>query len=211
MHRKLTCWKEPGKWKNSFPNSHIFSVKLKTGVSDKECTDEVGMMSAWNRRWRQERERRLWLRLCRDPEELAGKRAQEQSWDRSWNGRASSGSVIKEPACSVGDLDPIPGSGRCPGEGNGNPLHYSCLENFKDRGDWWATIHGVTRSQTQLSDEHFLWGLGVHQSKVTRARGNYTWFQESNWGTNDLSKLSWTEGVKPRWAGPGQAKMATWR
>ena len=50
-------------------------MKLKTGVSDKECTDEVGMMSAWNRRGRQERERRLWPRLCRDPEELAGKRA----------------------------------------------------------------------------------------------------------------------------------------
>ena len=42
----------------------------------------------------------------------------------------------------------IPGSGRSPGEGNGNPLQYSCLENPMDRGAWWATVHGITKSRT---------------------------------------------------------------
>ena len=46
----------------------------------------------------------------------------------------------KESACSVGDRGSIPGSGRSPEEGNGKPLHYSCLENFLDRGAWWATV-----------------------------------------------------------------------
>ena len=54
----------------------------------------------------------------------------------------------KEAACSVGDLDSIPGLGRSPGEGNGYPLQYSCLENLMDRGAWPATIHWVTESDT---------------------------------------------------------------
>ena len=53
---------------------------------------------------------------------------------------------------NAGDLGLIPGSGRVPGEGNGNPLQYSCLENPMDRGAWWATVHGVTESWTRLSD-----------------------------------------------------------
>ena len=51
----------------------------------------------------------------------------------------------KESACQAGELGSIPGSGRCPGEGNGNPLQYSCLENPMDRGAWWATVHGVSK------------------------------------------------------------------
>ena len=66
--------------------------------------------------------------------------------------RPTCGSDSKEPACSVGDPSSIPGSGRSPGEGNGNPLQYSCLENSVDRGAWWATVHGVAKSQTRLSD-----------------------------------------------------------
>ena len=62
------------------------------------------------------------------------------------------GSVGKESSCSAGDWGSIPGSGRSPGEGNGNPLHYSCLENSMDSGAWWATVHGITKSQTQLGD-----------------------------------------------------------
>ena len=54
-------------------------------------------------------------------------------------------SVGKESACNAGDLGWIPGLGRSPGEGNGNPLQYSCLENPMDRGAWWATAHGVAR------------------------------------------------------------------
>ena len=52
----------------------------------------------------------------------------------------------KESACSAGDPDSIPGSGRSPEEENGNPFQYSCLENPMDRGAWWAIVHGVTKS-----------------------------------------------------------------
>ena len=52
------------------------------------------------------------------------------------------GSLGKESACNVGDMDSIPGSGRSPGEGNGNPLQYSYLKNSMNRGDWWATVYG---------------------------------------------------------------------
>ena len=55
------------------------------------------------------------------------------------------GSEVKASACNEGDLGSIPGSGRSPGEGNGNPLQYSCLENPMDGGAWWATVHGVTK------------------------------------------------------------------
>ena len=62
------------------------------------------------------------------------------------------GSDSKESACKVGDPGLIPGSGRSPGEGNGNPLQYPCLENLMDRGAWWAAVHGVAKSQARLSD-----------------------------------------------------------
>ena len=61
-------------------------------------------------------------------------------------------SVNKESACNVGDPGSIPGSGRSSGDGNGNRLQYSCLENPMDRGVWQATVHGILSSQTQLSD-----------------------------------------------------------
>ena len=63
-----------------------------------------------------------------------------------------SGSDGEESACNAGDLDSIPGSERSPGEGNSNPLQYSCLENPMDRGAWWATVHGVAKSGTRLSN-----------------------------------------------------------
>ena len=56
------------------------------------------------------------------------------------------GSDGEESACSAGDPGSILGSGRPPGEGNGNPLQYSCLGNPMDRGAWWATVHGVSKS-----------------------------------------------------------------
>ena len=58
----------------------------------------------------------------------------------------------KESACNAGDLGSIPVSGRSPGEGNGNQLQYSCLENPMDRGAWWAIVHVVAKSSTRLSD-----------------------------------------------------------
>ena len=63
--------------------------------------------------------------------------------------------MVKNLPVSTGDardVGLIPGLGRYPGEGNGNPLQYSCLENSMDRGAWQATVHGVAKSQTRLSD-----------------------------------------------------------
>ena len=56
-------------------------------------------------------------------------------------------SGVKNPPASTGDSSLIPGSGRSPGDGNGNALQYSCLENLMERGAWWATVHGVPKSQ----------------------------------------------------------------
>ena len=63
------------------------------------------------------------------------------------------GSMVKNSPTSARDVGSIPGSGRSPGGGNGNPLPYSCLENSMDRGAWRATVYGVTKSQTQLSNK----------------------------------------------------------
>ena len=54
--------------------------------------------------------------------------------------------MVKKLPANARDPGSIPGSGRSPGKGNGNPLQYSCLENFMDRGAWWVTVHGVTES-----------------------------------------------------------------
>ena len=73
------------------------------------------------------------------------------------------GAEVKASACNVGDLGSTPGSGRFPGEGNGNPLQYSCLENPMDRGAWWATVHG-SQSRTRLSDftfTFFSWNINT--------------------------------------------------
>ena len=65
------------------------------------------------------------------------------------------GSEVKASARNAGDMGLIPGWGRSPGEGIGNPLQYSCLENPMDGGAWRATVHGVAKSWTQLSDFTF--------------------------------------------------------
>ena len=65
----------------------------------------------------------------------------------------------KESACNAGDLGSMPGSGRSPGEGNGNPRQHPCLETSPDRGAWQVTVHGVTKSRTQLRDFHFSFTL----------------------------------------------------
>ena len=61
--------------------------------------------------------------------------------------------VVKNPPANVRDAGLIPGSGRCPGGGHGNPLQYSCLENAMDRGAWQAAAHRVSMRQTQLSTQ----------------------------------------------------------
>ena len=69
-----------------------------------------------------------------------------------WPMGFAGGSDGKESTCNAGDLGSIPGLGRSSGGGHGHPLQYSCLENPMDRGAWRVTVHGVTKSQTQLSD-----------------------------------------------------------
>ena len=66
--------------------------------------------------------------------------------------------IGKESACSAGDAGLIPSSGRSPGEGNGNPLQYTCLENPMDRGAWWAIVHMVTKQsdETDLKTARYL-------------------------------------------------------
>ena len=89
---------------------------------------------------------------------LRGRRKGEggEGWEESLRGlqpprsHFPHSSVGKESTCNAGDLGSIPGLGRSPREGNGNPLHYSCLENPVDRGAWWATVHRVAWSRTRL-------------------------------------------------------------
>ena len=85
---------------------------------------------------------------------LLGQGIKIQVWFLSnfWSDRPSQVVlVIKNPPANAGDatyMDLIPGFGRPPGEGNGNPSQYSCQENSVDRGTWWATVHGAAKSQT---------------------------------------------------------------
>ena len=107
--------------------------------------------------------------------------------------------MAENPPASVGDTrdtGSIPGSRRYPGVGNGNPLQYSCLENYMDRGAWWATVHGVTKSQTWLSDwaqSHFLtYKVSVLYTTVTVLEFGYL--------KEYLSpKFSWTEPHPGLW------------
>ena len=77
-----------------------------------------------------------------------------------------SSSVGKASACNTGDPGAIPGLGRSPGGGNGTPLQYSSLENPMDRGAWWATVHGVAKSRTWLSNWHALFMLMTYHHTV---------------------------------------------
>ena len=83
------------------------------------------------------------LAICNKMDELEG-----HYTDVYLNMGFPGGSNGKEFACNAGDLGLIPSLGRSAGEGNGNPLQYSCLENSMDRGAWWGTVHGVTKSRT---------------------------------------------------------------
>ena len=85
----------------------------------------------------------------------------------------SGGSEVKASACNAGDVGSIPGSGRSPGEGNGNPLQYSCLENPMDGGAWWARVHGVAQSRTRLSNFTFTF---IWYSRRDKAKTQMYWY-----------------------------------
>ena len=89
------------------------------------------------------------------------------------------GTSGKEPTCQcrdITDASSIPGSGRYPGGGHGNPVQYSCLENSMDRGVWWATVHGVTKGQTWLK-----W-LSTHTNRHTHKQTDtHTHADRSHW------------------------------
>ena len=74
--------------------------------------------------------------------------------------------LVKNPSANAGDPGSIPGLGRSLGERNGHPLKYSCLENRMDKGAWWATVHGVAKSWTRLSDLAHTHALDHNSGKV---------------------------------------------
>ena len=92
------------------------------------------------------------------------------------------GSESEESACNAGDLGSIPGIGKSPAERNDNPLQYSWMENSMDRGAWWATVYGVAKSRTWLSDWHTDTQTHTHPSCVVHRRlsGNVCWEKSVN-------------------------------
>ena len=87
------------------------------------------------------------------------------------------GSDGKVSACNAGDPGSIPGSERSPEEGNGNPLQYSCLENSTDGGACWATVHGVAKSRTRLSNFTLTFTMGVW---IAVKSGSNSWWELVN-------------------------------
>ena len=85
------------------------------------------------------------------------------------------GSEVKASACNAGDLGLIPGSGRSPQGGHGNPLQYSCLENPMDRGAWWVTVHRVAKSWAGLSMPMHAEEFGVERSLLKFEFDGLTW------------------------------------
>ena len=93
-------------------------------------------------------------------------------WPKYWSFRFSiidfpGGSEVKVSAWNAGDQGSITGSGRSPGEGNGNPLQYCCLENSMEGRAWWATVHGVVKSRTRLSDYTFTFTSKEHPGLIS--------------------------------------------
>ena len=75
--------------------------------------------------------------------------------------------VVKNSPAKAGDAGLISGLGRSPGERKGNPLQYSCLKNPKDRGSWWATVHGVKKNQTQLRMHTYGHQVALSSTKIS--------------------------------------------
>ena len=116
-----------------------------------------------------------------------------------------SGSAGKEStgnAGDSGDTGSIPGLGRSPGGGNGNPLQYSCLENSMDRGDWWVTVHGVTKSQIRLST----WPMIKTRKHIHSFEGNHGFCQV--WRT--LSRRDFSKGYGKTYTKTQMQAIARW-
>ena len=101
------------------------------------------------------------------------------------------GSDGKESTCNAENLGLIPGSGRYPERGHGYPLQYSCLENSMDRGAWWATVHGVTKSWTWLSN-------CAHTQHIvdSGAGGVMCWLAHKRWNTSVAVHVTFSMKVK---------------
>ena len=129
------------------------------------------------------------------------------------------GSAGKESTCNAGDLGSIPGLGRSPGEGKGNPLQYSWLENPMDGGAWWATVHRVTKSQTRLSNFtffhfHLLQYPGLENSmesmgsqRVEHDWVTFTWHQSCSKNIRKVKIVSFFTRI---WNSCGLIYTGTW-
>ena len=110
--------------------------------------------------------------------------------------------MVKNPAANAGDVDSIPDPGRSPGEGNGNPLQCSCLENPMDRGAWWATVHGRVTKESDMPE-----GL---KNNTDHHNGQYR-IKKMNHTHKDKSSRRTNEGkATPRigWSGPQRVGQA---
>ena len=112
-----------------------------------------------------------WLDGITDSMDMSLGRFQEVVLDRDFPG----GSDGKASVYKVGDLGSIPGSGRSPGEVNGNPLQYYCLENSMDGGAWWAAVHGVAKSWTRLNDFTFTFPFHTLEKEMATHSSVLAW------------------------------------
>ena len=123
-----------------------------------------------------------------------------------WNGHPQ-WLIDKESACNAGDTGLVPGPLRSPGEGNGNPVQYFCLENPMDRGAWWATVHGAAKSQTRLSDLS-IWSLdfcsSLSSSHISRWLKKFkeSYLKFSGSAVKDVIKLDKLEFTWSFWFWP---------
>ena len=113
------------------------------------------------------------------------------------------GTVVKSPLTKTGngrDIGSIPGLGRCPGIGNGNPLQYYCLENSMDRGAWQATVHGVAKSRTRLSNSTATHQRQKHRCVGPEHRPTVLYLSEYVGPSSFLSALCGSLCSAPGWA-----------
>ena len=107
--------------------------------------------------------------------------------------------LSEESDCNARNPGSVPGSGRCPGEGNDNPLQYSCLEKSMNREAWWTTVHGVSKSRTELSDSHTLWGFFIEPAVFSSlwVWGKLFFSAKCSYGESSALKLERTQHDGP--------------